>query len=405
MKRRYAVALGVLALSWWPASLDAQTTPKMARRSAFAAAQADPVQVVAQPAPRVIEAGQVEVGPMPSDKPKADKPAAHAVESVTVMCEQPCDSRCGLVAGVGLLLVHPHWDSNPAFISSFAPAGIAGGATRTVDEFDWDPEFAPLIWLGFQSDDGFGVRARYWGLRASAGGVNITNDLAGLLINTPLGQSFEVFPFTAPAGGIGSATVGDTLTAANDLDMDVWDLEMMQDLRAGRWSLVFAGGLRYAEIGQGYQATLFNPDFVRGQVARLSVDNYSNRFTGFGPTAAVEARRPLGYGLYLYGSSRISVLFGTSRHQAINVDQLIVGGVVTPTLIDINASREEPLPVVEVEVGGEWAAYLDNGTRLFLRGALVGQAWHGIGSASAAVANDVSDMGLYGLSFAIGVDR
>ncbi len=400
MNRRYAVALGALALAWWPATLEAQITPKP-RKLAVATAQEEPSRLV-------VGAGQVEGAPMPSEKKPAEgKPGQPATESVTVLCDQPCPGRCGLVAGVGFLLVQPHWDSNPAFITSFAPAGIGGGASRTVKEFDWDTEFAPLIWLGFQADDGLGVRARYMGMRASSAGASITNDLAGTIINTPLGQTFEDFPFTAPAGGIGSATVGDALIAGNDLDLDVWDLELTQDLRAGRWSLLFAGGLRYAEVGQGYQATLFNPNFVPGATARLAADDYTNRFTGFGPTVAVEARRPLGYGLHLYGSTRISVLFGTSRHRAINFDQLIdlANGAVTATLIDIAASREEPLPIVEVEVGAEWATYLDSGCRLFMRTALVGQAWHGIGSASAAVSNDVSDMGLYGLSFAVGFDR
>jgi len=218
---------------------------------------------------------------------------------------------------------------------------------------------APLVWLGYIGEDGFGGRARWWTFQQ---GTNQS-------LSEPTGQGMNgvVANSAAPLGlSVGPASA---MTVTSKLNLEVADLEALNDVRAGSWDLLFAGGLRIARVAQGYNA--FIPQSNANQV--LS----SNTFEGAGPTVALEARRPLGeWGLSLYASARGSLVFGSAHQFVTQPDQ-------NQAAVD---HRDYGLPIGELELGLEYGKDVGK-SRLFGQVALVGQQWFGGGSASRSSVN------------------
>src|SRR5262249_34986833 len=72
----------------------------------------------------------------------------------------PARKRGGLDAGASLYIVKPYFTNNPAYT-------ITNGAgtpnqTQTTLDFNWDYNATAGAWLGWSSDSGFGLRARYF---------------------------------------------------------------------------------------------------------------------------------------------------------------------------------------------------------------------------------------------------
>jgi hypothetical protein len=187
--------------------------------------------------------------------------------------------------------------------SNVVPTGFAGIPKTAAADFNFGTGAAPVLSLKFETDEGWGVRARWWELRQSARSLlAINNDTSAGIV--PFGGSgntnfqspspspgFGVVspdttrlldPFLAP--GIPAPVQGDPLTSAdsvaNDvpatgiaqsllangvpgemlmfsdrLKMDVWDLEFTKDVVLGRAGFSLSAGARYSYISQNYLAT------------------------------------------------------------------------------------------------------------------------------------------------------
>jgi hypothetical protein len=306
--------------------------------------------------------------------------------------------RSGVIGGVGLYLIQPYFNNNVAFglqgtenRSAATPASPAGIRFDTRQDITHHMEAAPLVWLGYMSDDGLGFRARYWyfrqGTDQTANGTGPGVNGVMVFSSAPLGLSL-----INASNGQGSSS----MVVTSKLQLQVLDLDTLYEVSACKWNLLFAGGLRLASIDQTYNA-------YAGNEALLSTSDFS----GVGPTVAVEARRALGCtGLSLYGSARGSILFGTSNQ--------------TAAIPDRNELARDPrdvgIPVAEAELGLEY--HRNVGAAHFLgQIGLLGQQWYGAGSASRSSIDVIpggafssssyvgdSDIAFFGLFVRLGVN-
>jgi hypothetical protein len=303
-----------------------------------------------------------------------------------------CGNRGGFLAGIGFYYVKPHWETNPAYT---AVNNLVGGGNPTViraEEFDYDYDFAPLIWIGYTNAEDFGVRLRHWRLDFSQG-YNLTNDgLTGIDSAAPLGLQNL------------STTLGDQLAFESDLNIQVWDAELIQGFQACNWNFLLAGGVRYVHLSQSYN----HFELPDNGVGNTLVDGGTSghQIKGFGPTLAVEVRRPVGMGLSVYGSARGSVIFGEAKQRSFQMVNNLPSTIA-------NSDRDDLLPISEYEIGAEFNREM-SGMRFFAQAALVGQVWYGAGNAAnnemipvlvdPEVSDNSSNLGLFGLRFAIGVN-
>src|SRR5262249_7496006 len=146
----------------------------------------------------------------------------------------------------------------------------------------------------------------------------------------------------------------DVLTVSSKVELDVWDLEALGELKTGCWLLTVAGGIRHADLVEFYDAVKRNTADTAGVDVRTLQS--SHRFTGTGPTTPLEARRLFGdSGLALYSNLRASVLFGTRRQVAFaTVSEVIPEFKAGPDLGHSSLQKEDVLPVTEAEVGIAW---------------------------------------------------
>jgi len=292
-----------------------------------------------------------------------------------------------ITGGLGFYYIQPHYETNPAY--TFSITAQDGTSQVRQNDFDYDYDFAPILWLGWANCDGFGFRARTWWYENDAS-TQLTND-----------GTFSI-DSAAPLGLQNtSTTAGDVLLFSTDIKIRVYDLEATQSYNVGGWNLLLAGGVRYAHLSQSYNH-LEAP--LNGQVDAISS---GSTFKGFGPTVALEVRRDLGNtGLTIYGSARGSVLFGNSSQDSSQVVNNVPDAFAS-------TSRDDVLPITELEIGAEWGYNLGRG-RLFAQGALVGQVWHGAGNAAQnemipvlvdpEVSDNSSNLGLFGIKLAVGIN-
>jgi hypothetical protein len=387
MKRRFALAFGILSLGWLGGPGLAQETIKTAPQ---------PAATEAKPAP-----------------------GGHIVYGDPGCC--PMDT-CGhgggggtLQAGAGIYYIQPHWDSNAAYTQRSA-LGINGFQGRNHD-FSYDYDWAPRVWVGFTNCDGAGARVRYWFYDDEASDLVTDNDSNG--------QAFTIMNTAAPLGVAlftnGTVLAPQTLVTDSELSLDVWDLEGTYDWKPNcNWQITFFGGVRYVHMFQNYNAAVVD-DNTGTTVARLLSGHNLNVI---GPTGGVETRRSLsgggghggcggcgGGGLSLYGSARTSLLFGHGRQGA--GSEAVIQGLSIP-IFSAFASRDDLLPIVEAEVGAEFARDM-GGMNVFVNAALVGQVWFGAGNSARSTSPDVlgplsggpdnidHNLGFFGLALSAGV--
>jgi hypothetical protein len=375
--------------------------------------------------------------------PLATAPAPHVPLGDTP-CAACCESICNgkVLAGVGLYLIQPYFENNTAY-NFLAETGVNGNTvTLATDRVNVSHhlDVAPLIWLGYETADGFGGRVRYWyldegtsqtvGLAPYAGTATIktvTNPSPPpATIIQPAVNNGTLFTLTS-ATPLGLQAFGDTLSITNgklvpestvftvttQLEVQVLDLEVFQHLRCGVWDFLFSGGVRLAQLNQTYNAY----DNQNNNPAELRTLASSYHFNGAGPVLALEIRRALGCsGLTAYGSGRGSLVIGSATQNA------SFGG---PTLRNDDpnpqfASQhwERGLPIGELEFGVEYKRQVGP-LELCGQIALVGQDWFGAGNASRsqgttpnpATPSPVvggapvdSDIGFFGLALRFGVD-
>lgn len=255
-------------------------------------------------------------------------------------CASDCDCRSsGVFAGAELLLLTPY---NGSLSVS---AGPPGSPVVEVTP-DFDLAAAPRFWLGYRNSEGLGLRARY---------------------------------FTLDAEGGPSPTLG----IVRGLDVRTFDLEVTQIEQLGNWTLDLSAGIRWAQNR--------NDMFSLAAPVLLTQD-----FEGWGPTVALGALRPIGSGNFsLFANVRGSLLFGDNDYQiALNVPPLVPVATLQ--------SSNEVVTVGELQLGVEWARFLDNGARVYARAGVEAQAWN-IPSPALGLLDDTT--GLIGATMSIGLDR
>ncbi len=313
-------------------------------------------------------------------------------------CAEDCAPRAGgkFSAGAGLYLLQPYFENNLAYALQRDSGAPGSGAPRLNQRVDISHhmEAAPLIWLGYAGEDGFGGRARWWyfrqGTNQTEADTNRRNDVGSITAFTP-----------APLGLRTAANPSQTLSVTSKLELQAFDLEATQDFKPGHFDVLLSGGLRLANVRQTYNAYVAQNGFLVDSVTSGHV------FQGVGPVFAAEARRPLrDSGLAFVGSARASVLFGSAQQDAALASQ-------NSTATD---HRDRGMLIGELEVGLEYGREVA-GSRVFGQVTMIGQEWFGAGSASRSNVNVLpgggvggvgyaadSDISFLGLAFRLGLD-
>lgn len=305
-----------------------------------------------------------------------------------------CYPRAGLFGGASLYLVRPYFENNAAFVSTTGTNVAA--VTTTTNEFDWNFQAAPAIWLGWAFGNGVAARARYFHFNQSSNSSNATLTAAqainGNLITAPLTVAGGA-QFGAPSTTLLGLAGQDNLAFRSGLEIDSVDVETTFEWQTGQWFFVLSTGGRYLRLTQSYDATLNNPGGATERQRLSSV----NRFNGGGPTVAAEARWDLGPSRWsLFGLLRGSLLVG-------QVDNDVLFTDVSPGVFAISSQASSSLtrllPVTELELGVEYGSQW-RGTNYFLRTAVVNQVYFDAGNAS----NQDGNLSLFGMQFSLGVN-
>lgn len=318
-------------------------------------------------------------------------------------CEDPCtgcgDISCGdpccgdvvtcspltpcIYAGFQAVFVKPRFEDNVAF--TVRESDGASFDTLTDTEFDYDMEFSPRVFLGWQRANGIGMRVSWWQFDHSPGAESA---------NPPANGFGEI---THPPFGdvdISSNIPTDTFSAASDLNAYALDLEATKQVNFPSWQLGIGGGVRYALAEQSYNAQLRNT----GGVLRGDID-YSHSIEGIGPTISLNAYRPWTPQFGGFCNARGSVLFGDGESQLEAGEDLDLANSFTTTRA---TRRDDLLSIAELQVGVLWQGALTRGRLLtpFASAAMEGQVWEGAGNAT----SEEGSLGFFGFSCGAGVN-
>lgn len=331
--------------------------------------------------------------------PASEKPKAIPADDGTC-CGDGIDCCCNghLIGGASLYLVQPYYETNQAFttfVQGLGPGQRVDARTNLA--------VAPSIWLGWMNECGLGGRVRWWYLREGT-------DLTATFEDLPGGPNISLI--TAGPMGVGvilSKLTPDTVASiTTKLQMNVVDLEAIQGTGFCQWDLLFSGGLRMAHINQGYNA--FVQPSSHGPVGYVLS---GHDFDGVGPLVGLEARRPLGCNLALFGNLRSSLLYGSAKQSVAGQTFTDEGGLAGLRLESDHRNRV--MFVQELELGTEYRTQV-GGTEVFGQVALVGQNWFGAGNTSRTAPGQVptgfqnsntsvdTDLGFLGVMFRVGVN-
>lgn len=289
------------------------------------------------------------------------------------------DSASQWRAGFDFIFVRPQFEDNTAFtVLESDGASFESFSDRTLD---YDFKVAPRAWFGYQWSEDIGMKATYWGFDQSSGAVSANPPANGFgRIDHPFFNGVDITS-TVPT---------DTFATASGLKVYTIDLEVTNSRDVGAWTLASSGGLRYASMSQNYSASLTDDtDTLLGQI------NFRHRLNGIGPTLAIQAQRPIYGGLAVFGTARGSLLFGDGDATLNAGEDLDTG---TPLTTTRQTTRNDVLPITELQLGLNWTSDRTALGIVRLRGALEGQLWSGAGSAT----SESGDLGFLG--FAVGME-
>lgn len=371
MKRCLAFAFGALALGW----------PAGVTRGGDAPFPTAPAQSLYAPPSNDL----VPPAPDPHPAPPNPAPLLPPVETFGGPSLYGSGPPGHFTAGVGIDLLEPHIQHDPAFGTQVS--GITGSFSRVDTYFNQDFTVAPRVWLGYVNDCGLGVRGSWSHVNETAHASTVNNDFTGAT------TVFSDNPFFGVVDQITALGPGDVLSFSYKIQLDVWDLEATQDFQIGKWYLLAATGVRISRLEQDYGALAV--DTLTGLTG--ATGSSGNRFTGGGPTLALEVRRPLwGNDFALFGSARGAILFGDADRNA-HKERMVLGVPVQEE--NYQTSEDDLQSVFEIELGVEWCKDLGR-ARALAQLALVGQEWVGAGSATSQDGN----LGFVGLTLTAGLN-
>ena len=345
----------------------------------------------------------------------------------------------GVFAGAGLYVLQPAFQNNPAYtvflqttkdttLDPKKPTSITLSESAHRVDVQHLMSAAPLIWLGYETEAGLGVRASGWGFQQ---GTSQAVALAPFVGKYRIGTSKDGHPVIVADGSlatVSSATplgleaFGDTLsiqhgpeatvlTVTTKLAVQVYDLEATQRYQDSVWTLLVSGGARYVRLSQAYNAY----DFQSTSAAELRTLSSSYDFNGIGPTMAFDLRRRIAEsGLSLYGHGRASIVFGSAHQNAVFFGQELRNDDPNPQFATQN--RDRALPILDFESGLEYGRTIGR-TWVFGQIGVVGQEWFNAGSASRSTMLNVagsarpvlggapldSNLAFLGLAFRVGL--
>jgi hypothetical protein len=353
------LAVGAVALAW-------QTGARAGELPAAAPAPAAPMpssSKASTPAQQLPAAGPAKIiAPSP----------VLAANGACFDSADNCGGGCHLVGGGGFDVVKPIWDTNPAF-NVFTVDATGHAITNGTIDFDYDYHLAPYVWLGIASDGGVGVRGRfyYYNQNTSQSLANSNRTTDGS-ISTVIGEGRTPSPTLLEVPGS-----TDVLTAEHSLKLYVYDLEATYEDHCGSVGLLFAGGVRYAQLTPTYHFALRNSANTPGGPLSIADDSAGFHFNGVGPTFAIEAYVPVSdAGLSAYADLRFSALFGRNTQTVTTFDE---EGAGPPLSSENTRIHTIIVPVIEPEVGVQWYTEM-GGLRPFVRAGVVDRIWTSTGN-------------------------
>lgn len=306
----------------------------------------------------------------------------------------------GWYAGGGLMFLTPYLSNNTAYtvVTPPVPAGpvgipVAVGSAQSVP-INWDYGQAWEAWVGWTHPCGWGVRAGTFVFNQGSGVdilVNQPDPIAPRIVTVP-----PVIPFIPGAAAFGAPTAvlagagigADRLLFVSDLNIRSADLEGKYQFAGEDYLVRVSAGGRWVGLRQGYHAAIRNPgDGITTEAQGL---DYVQEFSGAGPTVGLFLRHQIATtGLAAYAGVRGAILAGhLDQHATFTQDitdptlAAFVGTQQTRTRFDNRA--DHVLTFGEVELGLEYAVAV-GGSRLFLRGGVVGQSYGNAGNATTSL--------------------
>ena len=278
----------------------------------------------------------------------------------------------GIVGGYDLVVFAPHFSNG----ISYQLRDIAGTDTAVYTYgYPTAYKMAPRFWLGYQGQDGLGVRARYMQYDQHLLAGSLTTDATR----------------TAFFDGL-SASNGQVLSFGTGMELHVLDFDVVQDFEVWRAKLAAGAGLRYARLQFDYAATTNS----NGGALQYQSTGESG-FEGIGPTAFIDFQAPIRRSnLSVVGGLRGSVLFGKGN------DRDYVSRIIAPVYTSLSTENaERSTGVIEATIGLQYERSLSGGIDAFVRCAWEGQLWMDVGSP----VQSSGDMALEGLCVAFGITR
>lgn len=296
-------------------------------------------------------------------------------------CYEPCPPGIRWSAGVELTIVKPYFDQNLAFTTLESDDGTQENFTDT--EFNYDTMVSPRIWIEALGVDGMGLRVLYWHFDESA----------DTIIASPPANGFGRISHP-PFGNVDLSTAdpASTFTTNSDLNIYSIDFEATKSMQCGLWGVLFAGGVRYADVEQRYAAILQNDQGQQqGNIA------FEHQVRGIGPTVYARTQRPFLPKLSFFASARGALVFGQGDRLLTAVEDADLDPSLTTTS---RAHRDDLIPIGELQTGFQWLPGLLRRWNTYLHVAMESQFWGGVGSAS----DEEGDIGFFGLNVAMGAD-
>lgn len=288
----------------------------------------------------------------------------------------------GIYAGFEATIVKPRFANNPAYTVMTSDGALFENFTEV--DFNYDTEFTPRVFVGWQNCDGFGMKVTWWQFDHAAGSLSD---------NPPANGFGEIAP--PPFGNIDISTnvPTDVFTAGSGLNVYAIDLEATRQAMLGRWKIAVGGGLRYAFAEQQYSAQVRDSGN-----ALLSQIDFRQSIEGVGPTISLEAYRILTPTVSTFCKGRGSVLFGDGESRLLAGEDLdLANSFITRSV----TSRDDLLSIAEIQYGVRWEG-IRTRHRIFvpfLSIALEGQVWNGAGSATSEEGN----IGFFGFNTGFGI--
>ena len=295
--------------------------------------------------------------------------------------------RCGLFAGGAAVILEVDFDASTAF---FIEDQTGTPTVTTSQDFNYQHEGAPRVWVGWQDDWGLAFRVTWFEFedRRQQSAVAASDFIF-----------FNGLPSPTVAGGLlvgGSA--GDTITARSSIEYYTIDAELTQELNFDNWQTTFGGGFRHAAVNQRY--------FASGTASGVpGSSSIRHRFDGEGPTAFAEVRIPVlgskdrrfigSANLSVFAHARGSILFGNAKLSATDDNP-------GPNIDTASLRNHDSLASGEVRVGVQLDIRPVNGRVIFVRGGWEAQWLDGVGNLSSLSAD--RDLVLEGYSITGGFD-